>query len=267
MEKEIIKKLSISNSIELIGSNSIGKLKYSTDFDLQEYVIIKKVKDYQKYIPKFQNMFKAFKKSDKVFITDFKSGHYNTQPVRWGFDDIMNGYKMIDTVNINLLDTLQLQNNTIKIDLIAFINNKFVEFSCNYYFHTSDVDVTDIYKSLLLDVQKYYHAKKFMKMLKRLLSYRMLRKEPINDMIIFLNSNAGLLYQLQHQIDVILFAIEESVPVNVKYINQAVHELLKHIPVKYKKYINKKVKWESILNKIRNDIQVDTNNLVISFLD
>ena len=48
MEKEIISKLSISNSIELIGSNSIGKLKYTTDFDLQEYIYIEKLKDYQK---------------------------------------------------------------------------------------------------------------------------------------------------------------------------------------------------------------------------
>ena len=85
MEKEIINKLSISNSIELIGSNSIGKLKYTTDFDLQEYISIKKLKDYQKYVRKIQQIFKSFQKSDKVFITDFKSGYYNTQPVRWGY--------------------------------------------------------------------------------------------------------------------------------------------------------------------------------------
>jgi hypothetical protein len=58
----------------------------------------------------------------------------------------MNGFQMIDNITINLIDTLQLQNNKIKIDLIAYINDKFVEFSCNYYFHKNDVYVTDIYK-------------------------------------------------------------------------------------------------------------------------
>lgn len=208
MEKEIIKKLSISNSIELIGSNSIGKLKYTTDFDLQEYISIHKLKDYQKYVRKIQQVFKSFQKSKTVFITDFKSGYHNTQPVRWNYTDIINGYKIIDNdIIINLFDTLQLKSNKIKIDIIAFINDKFVEFSCNYYFHSSDVDVTDIYKSLLLDVKKYYHAKKFMKMLKRLLSYRMIRNESVDDIIVFLNSQAGFLYQLQRNINWILYCL------------------------------------------------------------
>ena len=122
-----------------------------------------KMKDYQKYVSQFQQMLKSFQKLDKVYITDFKSGYYNTQPVRWEYTDIMNGFQMIDNISINLIDTLQLQNNKIKIDLIAYIKGQFVEFSCNYYFHTSEIDVTDIYKSLMLDVTKYYHAKKFMK--------------------------------------------------------------------------------------------------------
>jgi hypothetical protein len=268
MEKEIIKKLSISNSIELIGSNSIGKLKYTTDFDLQEYISIHKLKDYQKYVRKIQQVFKSFQKSKTVFITDFKSGYHNTQPVRWNYTDIINGYKIIDNdIIINLFDTLQLKSNKIKIDIIAFINDKFVEFSCNYYFHSSDVDVTDIYKSLLLDVKKYYHAKKFMKMLKRLLSYRMIRNESVDDIIVFLNSQAGFLYQLQHQLDIILFVIEENVDVNAKYINQSVNKLLHIIPAKYKKGINKKAKWIDVLNKIKNVLHDDINLIVISFLE
>ena len=132
MEKEIIKKLSLSKNIELIGSNSIDTIIYKTDFDLQENVTAKNMKDYQKYVRKFQQIFKSFETADTVYITDFKSGRYNTQPVRWEYTDIINGFQMIDNIKINLIDTLQLQNNKIKIDLIAYINGKFVEFSCNY---------------------------------------------------------------------------------------------------------------------------------------
>ena len=172
-----------------------------------------------------------------------------------------------DDITINLSDTLQLKSNKIKIDIIAFVNNKFVEFSCNYYFHSSDVNVQEIYKSLLLDVKKYYHAKKFMKMLKRLLSYRMIRNESVDDIIKFLNSKAGFLYQLHHQLDVILFVIEEDVNVPVKYINQSVEKLLNIIPAKYKKSINKKAEWADVLNKIKNALHDDINSLVISFLE
>ena len=267
MEKEIINKLSISNSIELIESNSIGKLKYTTDFDLQEYITISQLKDYQDYAIKIQQIFQSFQKSKTVFITDFKSGYHNTQAIRWKYTDIMNGYKIIDDgITVNLSDTLQLKNNKIKIDIIAFINGKFVEFSCNYYFHSGNVDVEYIYKSLLLDVKKYFHAKKFMKMMKRLLSYRLIRNESVDDIIKLLNSKAGFLYQLHHQLDVILFVIEEDLKVDVKYINQSVDKLLNIIPAEYKKYINRRAKWASVLNKIKNALHDDLNLLVIAFL-
>ena len=191
MEKEIIKNLPISNNIELIGSNSLGKIKYTTDYDLQEYVKIKHFNDYQKYVNKIIKIFKLFNKLETVFITDFKAGYFNTLPVRWSYDDIINGYKVIDSVVIYLIDTLQLEKNKIKIDLIAFINKEFVEFSCNYYFHESKTDITEIYKSLLLDVKKYFHEKKFMKMLKRMLSYRLIKNEDVHDLVKFFNTKAG----------------------------------------------------------------------------
>ena len=267
MEKEIIKQLSLSKNIELIGSNSIDTIIYKTDFDLQENVTAKKMKDYQKYVRKFQQIFKSFEKSDTVYITDFKSGRHNTQPVRWEYTDIMNGFKMIDNITINLIDTLQLQNNKIKIDLIAFIKGQFVEFSCNYYFHTSEIDVTDIYKSLMLDVTKYYHAKKFMKMLKRLLSYRLIRNEPVGDIIDFLNSEAGHIYQLQHHLDVILFVIEEEIPFHHKNINQSIHKLIDVLPIKYRKLVNQRAKWKDILHKINDAMHEDLNVLVKAFLN
>jgi hypothetical protein len=70
MEKEIIKKLSLSKNIKLIGSNSIDTIIYKTDFDLQDNVTANNMKNYQKYVRKFQQIFKSFKKSDTVYITE-----------------------------------------------------------------------------------------------------------------------------------------------------------------------------------------------------
>ena len=104
-------------------------------------------------------------------------------------------------------------------------------------------------------------------MLKRLLSNRMIRNESVDDIIVFLNSQAGFLYQLQHQLDIILFVIEEDVDVNAKYVNQSINNLLNIIPAKYKKGITKRGKWIDVLNKIKNDLHDDINSLVISFLE
>ena len=268
MEKEIIKKLSLSKNIELIGSNSLNTIIYKTDFDLQENIKIKTIKDYLKYVSKFQQMFTSFQKSDTIYITDFKSGYYKTKPVRWDYSDIMNGFKIIDDiVTINLVDTLQLQNNKIKIDLIALIKGQFVEFSCNYYFHKNEIDVADIYKSLLLDVNKYYHSKKFMKMLKRLLSYRLIRNESVDDIVNFLNSEAGKLYQFQHHLDIILFVIEENISFHHKSVDQAINKLIESLPNEYKKIASQRATWKNILHKINNAIHKDLNVLVMDFLN
>ena len=123
----------------------------------------------------------------------------------------------------------------------------------------------NIYKSLLLDVDKYYHAKKFMKMLKRLLSYRSIKNEPIDEIVSFLNSDAGKLYQFHHKIDVLLFVIEENVDIDVKYINVAVNKLIKSIPDKYKLNISSN-DLKTMINEIKNKLIDDINVLVIEFL-
>jgi hypothetical protein len=106
-----------------------------------------------------------------------------------------------------------------------------------------------------------------MKMLKRLLSYRMIKNDSVEDIINFLNSEAGFLYQLQHQLDVILFVIEEEIPFHHKSINQSIHKLIDALPIKYRKLVNQRAKWKDILHKINDAIHKDLNLLVISFLN
>ena len=135
---------------KLIGSNSIGKLKHSTDYDLQEVMNIKSIKSFHKFAKNIQKMFTKIRNTKNVYITDFKAGSFKTQPVRWKYDDIINGNKMIDDgYNISLVDALQGKDK-IKIDLIVFSNDRFVEYSCNYYFSKNTVDVSRIHESLLL---------------------------------------------------------------------------------------------------------------------
>ncbi|CAN0416466.1 unnamed protein product, partial [Ectocarpus fasciculatus] len=221
---KIKKLLSIDNNIEIIGSNANNDMKYETDYDLQEHVKIKNVKDYNKILTKFQHIFKFADSNINIFITDMKAGTFNTLPVRWSYDDIMKGFKIIDTKTIMFVDVMHNNNNTVKIDLIAYINKEFVEFSCNYYFNVRNMQ--DVHLSLLLDIKKYYHEQKYMKMLKRVMSYRNVEKQSNKELIDFFNSGVGLLYQSYHKIDVILLLLDKfKDDVNMKNVVHAVQQI------------------------------------------
>ena len=262
---KVLKILSISKNIEIIGSNKITELVYKTDYDLQEIVNMKMNGRQTKYLNRFQKIFDTINDNPEIYITDFKSGVLNTYPIRWSHQDIMNGYKYIDKIKIVFVDTLHNNNNKIKIDVIALIDNVYTEFSCNYYF-TNIENPVNVSLTLLLDIKKYYLEQNFMKMLKRIMSYRLLHNEDIKDLILFFNSKAGLLYQLQHRIQVIIDLIGV-----VKYIS--IDEILKRlyklkIP---KEYININGLTENnLIKSLENTtklIQIEVNNLVIVFIN
>lgn len=258
---DIIKLLSISNNIELIGSNSLNKLKYSTDYDLQEHV--KPKNNNTSYVLKIQNIFKVISEIPNVYITDFKAGTLNTYPIRWSHDDIINGYKQIDTITIKLINSLHNNDNKVKIDLIALVDGTFTEFSCNYYF-TLGKNI-DIELSLLLDIKKYYHEQKFMKMLKRVMSYRIHREENIDDIVEFFNSDAGLFYQVLHKINVALEILAHDI--DKKVILKAVKNI--SIPNNYKQYV-KNINVKNMVSKLNRLISIlnnDLNDLVIKFVN
>jgi hypothetical protein len=263
---EIIKLIDVSGSIELIGSNASKSLKYSTDYDLQDYVIIKNSKTMLDVVKHFQNMSTSITNTKNVYMTDFKAGTFNTLPVRWSHDDIMKGFQQIDTKTIQLIDTLHNRNNTVKIDLVALIDKQFIEFSCNYYFSHRKSDVDSVLLSLLLDVKKYYHEKQFMKMMKRIMSLRLLKKENVDDIIDFFNSNAGKLYQIIHKIDVIIMVIDMKLDVDVNDINYSINTIMQSIPNDIKKSIKQHKSILDLLNHIKTILIQETNKYVIDFI-
>ena len=100
MNNQIEKTKSFLNLLgkqEVIGSASKDdKMLYSADIDLQEN--IKSKKDIRELIlKKFQNKFKQAKKSNNLFITDFKAGlsPINNLPLKWSYDEILHCYQVI----------------------------------------------------------------------------------------------------------------------------------------------------------------------------
>jgi len=266
--------LSLNKNYTIIGSNSDNKLKYSTDYDLQE--IIEKTSPLE-ILKKFQSKFEYAKKTKSFYIIDFKSGIHNTIPIRWNYTDIMNGYQTIDNEIIKFENTLSnnfdsVINNVHKLDLTVFFNsangNEYHEFSCNYYFqsnNSNNLDTYEIYKSLLIDVKKYYFEGKFMKLLKRIYSYLRIKNdnnnESIETLVNLFNSDAGLLNQLEHKINVIIEVKQNNFkPVDVKELKIAMNNLKNIIPAKYIKYIDN-------LDLLQKTIHDDINLKVIDFVN
>jgi hypothetical protein len=270
--KQIINSLNLYGNIEMIGSNSIKNMKYKTDYDLQEHVTIKNTSDYIAILETFQYIFKLINNSENIFITDFKSGVFNTYPVRWNYDDIMKGYKDIDTKNVQFVDTLHNNNNTIKIDVLALVDKAFVEISCNYYFTNSTVifDDTnvddDTILSFMLDIKKYYHEKKYFKMMKRVMSLRTLKNENVDNFIKLFNSDAGLLYQIIHKIDVVEFILENRIKFNINDVNSEIDNIMKSIPNDVIKQLTKHDDVFGLLAQIKSILIEQTNKDVMEFI-
>lgn len=251
----------------LIGSNALN-LKYLTDYDLQEHVHIKQLSDYIYILKKLREIVNVVQQTKDIYLMDIKAGSFNTLPVRWNYDDVMNGYQIIDNVKeITLFDALQDVDSKVKIDLIVKIDNEFVEFSCNYYFGESKYKQNDISLGLLINIKSLFHENKLMKMLKRIMSYRLINKLHIDDFIVLFNSKAGLLYQIVHKLTVILDVYELVEDFNE--IIYAVNNIYKIIPGDYKQYMkivnkrNIKTVCESMIKAINEEL----DHLVVKFVN
>ena len=149
MKIKIIEKiLTLNDNLELIGSNSNVSVKYKTDYDYQE-VINKSVND---TVPLIQKMFKDFDKVKDCYVVDFKAGFSGNEPIRWDKYEVANGFKIVESKRINLVDYLG-DGSTVKIDIIAYIDGEYHEVSCNYYF-LIDLIIMKSFISKLLPISK-----------------------------------------------------------------------------------------------------------------
>jgi len=206
---------------ELLGTAKDDDLDIINDYDLQEYA---KFKD-NKYIynlihEKFKEIIKDIKNNDDMYLIDFKLGKLvSSEQIRWSYNDVMKGYKIIDDEKINFVDVLH-QKSIIKIDIIYIDDNHALwEISNNYYisigdFKTyNDFDINDIKKNLLIDFkQLYYNDNNKYKSLKRLYSYYKLdhNKQKIKVLQSIFNSQIGYDNKLISDLKTLLLLIDNK---------------------------------------------------------
>jgi hypothetical protein len=142
--------------------------------------------------------------------------------LRWDYDDIMTGYKILFGDEKRYFRDCLLDKTIMKIDLIIIVGNQLAEVSENYIIRIGNknnivkenFNKQDLNKSLEYDIIKYSKTNSF-KALKRLLSmligegdYKNKRK--INKIGEFLNSQTGALYQVKSSLELLLLAITQT---------------------------------------------------------
>jgi len=227
--KRIFNFLSIAGEYRVIGSASLKKVRYFSDYDLDglfEDVKTPNETLYSKIYRSFKGKFIKARKDTNIFITDFKCGlNSDGEPLRWGYDDMMKGFKILENGDKMTFEECLNIKAMIKLDVIALINGIFTEFSENYFFHFGtnegnffphDVEKGHILNNIKHSYDEYmYVEKNYMKALKRCFSYKELQnkvryRSQLMKLLDFFNSPIGLMNKLRSELDIILVLLDDE---------------------------------------------------------
>jgi hypothetical protein len=226
--QDVFNLLSISRKYKIIGSGALQEIKYSADYDLNELFkdeISDKKSALDRLYKVFRDKFIDAKENQETWITDFKCGEdSNGEPLRWSYEDMMRGYKRMENGRLISFQDCLLMKSTLKLDIIALVDGRFVEFSDNYFikldkdanFFPHDMEKDHLLNSIKHDYSfQMFSAGNIFKALKRAFAYYKLEAEGKNEskldrLLAFFNSETGLLYKLKSEMETIQSVLEQT---------------------------------------------------------
>ena len=122
---------------ELIGSNSLKGMLWANDYDLnQNLQATDSITVLNGLYKEFLHMFdEAYKKSG-YYITDFKNGVYHGDAIRWEYEDMKRGYRILGDHMYTFQECLLHDDNIVKLDLCLVHNRLFTDINMLYNFTT-----------------------------------------------------------------------------------------------------------------------------------
>ena len=197
--------MSLESKVNVVGSASIQRSIYYSDYDLFETI---QNKTSTVILNHFRSVFNIIKSAPNTVISDFKCGSSpNGSPLRWDYSEIQNGVNN----GVSFDEAIQ-QKGIIKLDIISYINGRFVEITEVYNVKIngkSNMDYTneEVVKSITADYKDEVKKLNFMKALKKMYSISKLinNKDPLLDILVtYFNSPIGLLYRCKADLETIL---------------------------------------------------------------
>jgi hypothetical protein len=148
----------------------------------------------------------------------------NRRILRWTANEILRGYKMIGKMKKTLYDSL-FDETHVKIDMLAYINNRYIEITNfiglqvlkpdgeSYYINVNLDENHDIQKYLPIEIEKLYFSNYYyspFKMAKRIFSLSRNKNDvpTLEKIIPLVTSDISLLYQVKSEIDVLILIFE-----------------------------------------------------------
>ena len=176
--------------------------------------------------------------------------------LRWDKKDIDRGYKELSRGRKKTFDDAIDDKVIVKIDVVAYINGKFVEFSNLWEFYSGkrsiNLATTNIVESVKEDIRLYHKNKNWIKMLKRIFVLARLRKDigVIEKLTQIMNSNIGLLYKIRADFGTIALVLEKGYKVPVERIHDAIQQLKAQLANVYQFRVGGELEYANILKLI-----------------
>lgn len=211
--------MSINGKYRIIGSSNIKNILYNSDYDLETHFKSKNSDNIPtKLYEHFKKTFSSAIKNKNVFITDFKCGEYNGEPIRWNKETIKRGYQIINNEKFTFQDCLMMKS-TIKLDVIYLLNGSFIECSDNYYIKIGNktnfhpIDRESIIESINNDRKDQISEQNYYKALKRefsILSILNINKQKQQQLLNYFNSSIGILNKSKADLEILLLLLVDQ---------------------------------------------------------
>ena len=234
---EVFNIISLTRKYKIIGSSNLKNIRYNSDFDLADFYDNKKP-TLNKIVKYFQYIYKTLdKKNSYSYITDFKCGlNIDEEPLKWTKKEVISNKKLLlDNSYITLEEAIQ-QKSIIKIDVVSYINDTFIEISENYLikignvsnFEKSEIDENKIIESIKkseLDEVKNNNYNKALKRLFSSLYHKNKNDKKLIKLVEFFNSSVGILNKARADLDVLILLLEKNIPVKNSQLLSAVDNI------------------------------------------
>lgn len=202
------KLMSLESKVNVVGSASIKRSIYYSDYDLFESVSGKSERTIYNH---FKNVFEVIKRADNVIITDFKCGELNGTPLRWTYEEMKND----NNKGVSFAEALR-HNSMIKMDIIALVSGRFIEITEVYnIFIDGEANMSPSFDEIVSNILKEYNDEvrdgNYMKALKRMFSLLKLKNEeqPKQDLLLeYFNSPNGLIYRCKSDLETMLLVLD-----------------------------------------------------------
>ena len=206
--QNIGKIMSLESKVNVVGSASIKRSIYYSDYDLFESVNNRTPDTIYSH---FLGVFNLIKSSPNAVITDFKLGTSgNNKPLRWDLNEIHHK----ENNGVSFEEALK-QKGIIKMDIVALIGSRFVEITEVYNIKlkgTSNMDYSKekVINDILEEYKDMVKDGNYMKSLKKMFSLVKLHDpndKKLDVLMDYFNSPIGFLYRCKADLETILLIL------------------------------------------------------------